>query len=174
MSVVSLKQLQTLRPAWRQAGLRLVVTNGVFDLLHRGHIEYLEQARALGDLLVVGLNSDASTRAIKGPRRPLLTEDDRAYMLSALRCVDYVTIFPQATAEVLVQTLQPDIYVKGGDYAQSDHDHLVPDLNRLPEARVVRQYHGQVLLLPYLPGYSTTALIARIRDHLSMDKKECG
>ncbi len=173
MSVVSLEQLQTLRPAWYQAGLRLVVTNGIFDLLHRGHIEYLEQARALGDVLVVGLNSDASTRAIKGSLRPLMAEDDRACILAALRCVDYVTIFAQRTAEVLVQTLQPDIYVKGGDYARSRQGSLEPSFDRLPEARVVQQYQGQVLLLPYRAGYSTTTIITRIVARFShMDEHE--
>lgn len=162
MGVVSLDVLQTLRPAWRLRSQRLVLTNGVFDLLHSGHVQYLEQARTLGDILLVGINSDASTRAIKGAARPLMAEADRAYVLAALRCVDYVTIFTQSTAEVLVQLLQPEVYVKGGDYALAGPAMDVPDSVRLPEARVVQSYGGRVELLPYQAGYSTTALIERI------------
>jgi rfaE bifunctional protein nucleotidyltransferase chain/domain len=135
----------------------------VFDLLHVGHVAYLEQARALGDVLVVAINSDSSTRALKGPQRPLMPEDDRARMLAALRCVDYVTLFAEHTAEVVVAALQPDYYVKGGDYARAPG---VPDAavdeDRLPEARVARARGGQVVLLPYRAGYSTSALIERI------------
>jgi D-glycero-beta-D-manno-heptose 1-phosphate adenylyltransferase len=162
MSVVSLDTLQTLRATWRCDGLRLVLTNGVFDLLHSGHVRYLEQARALGDLLVIGINSDASARAVKGSLRPLVSEENRAYLLAALRWVDYVTIFPEFTAEVLVETLQPEVYVKGGDYGRTEQNAQVIDTMRLPEARVVQAYGGQVVLLPYLSGHSTTALIGRI------------
>ncbi|NJP05813.1 MAG: adenylyltransferase/cytidyltransferase family protein [Chloroflexaceae bacterium] len=142
----------------------MVFTNGVFDLLHSGHVFYLEEARRLGDILVVGINSDASTRAIKGPTRPLISEHDRAYMLAALRTVDYVTIFSETTAEALVDTLRPDIYVKGGDYAldPAQRAALAVDVQRLPEARVVMAYGGQVQLIPTRQGCSTSALIARI------------
>lgn len=170
--MIASDNIQMLREAWRQAGRTVVLTNGVFDLMHSGHVRYLEQARSLGDVLVVGLNSDASTRANKGPRRPLVPQEERAYMLASLRCVDYVTIFDQPTAEELVARLRPDIYVKGGDYAvpggsggngvQPDRDSLRVDERRLPEARVVRGYGGQVLLLPYHAGLSTSALIERI------------
>jgi rfaE bifunctional protein nucleotidyltransferase chain/domain len=162
MSVVSLDTLQTMRATWRREGLRLVFTNGVFDLLHSGHVRYLEQARTLGDLLVIGINSDASTRALKGSWRPLVSEEHRAYLLSALRWVDYVTIFAESTAEALVATLQPEVYVKGGDYGRTEQNAQVVDTSRLPEARVVQTYGGQVMLLPYLSGHSTTALIGRI------------
>lgn len=168
MGIIALNELLTLREAWRHAGQQCIFTNGVFDLLHVGHVHYLEQARSLGHVLVVGLNSDTSTRAIKGPTRPLLPEQERAYLLAALRCVDYVTIFAQQTAEALIAALQPDIYVKGGDYAAPAHpaatemaDLAVDDV-RLPEARIVRGYGGQVRLLPYRAGCSTTALIERI------------
>src|SRR5690606_6559395 len=100
-----------------RAGRRLVFTNGAFDLLHAGHVTYLQAARALGDLLVVGLNSDASVRGYKGPSRPLVPETQRGIVLAALRAVDYVTLFAAPTAEALVEALRPDIYVKGGDYA---------------------------------------------------------
>jgi rfaE bifunctional protein nucleotidyltransferase chain/domain len=163
MPVVSRDELPGLRARWQRAGQRVVFTNGVFDLLHVGHVAYLEEARALGDVLVVGLNSDTSTRAIKGPQRPLAPEEARAYVLAALRCVDWVTIFSEPTAEALVAALQPAVYVKGGDYASAPGDIASVDEARLPEARVVRQYGGQVALLPYRAGYSTSALLAKIR-----------
>lgn len=168
MTVVTIHHLLALRPQWRQAGLRLVLTNGVFDLLHRGHIEYLTQARAMGDVLVVGINSDASTRALKGPSRPLMPAADRAYLLAALRMVDYVAVFAELTAETLVQSLQPELYVKGGDYAVTDAAVPIIDHARLPEARVVQAYGGQVVLLPYCAGYSTSDLLARIVAHCGL------
>ena len=160
MSVLSLPDLVALRAKWHAQGLRVVLTNGVFDLIHAGHVGYLAQARALGDLLVVALNSDASTRAIKGDLRPIVAETDRAALLAALRPVDYVTIFPEPTAEVVVAALHPDVYVKGGDYATDSTG--TPDLARLPEGRIVAAYGGQVVLLPYAEGRSTSALITRI------------
>lgn len=183
--IVPLQILQE-RIAERQTqGERAVFTNGVFDLLHFGHLSYLGQARALGEMLIVGVNSDESTRAIKGPRRPLVPEDERAGLLAALTCVDYVTIFSDNTAEALLRALTPAIYVKGADYAGSDRradDYLLapdelravlggdaalhPELagleRRLPEARVVAEYGGSLALLTYLPGHSTTELIERI------------
>lgn len=164
MPVIALTVLAALRSGWSTAGQRVVLTNGVFDLLHVGHVDYLEQARALGDVLIVGMNSDASTRALKGSSRPLMPEGARAYVLAALRCVDYVTIFGERTAEALVTALQPDVYVKGGDYATAGQDALVVDDHRLPEARIVREYGGQVCLLPYRAGYSTTVLLERLLD----------
>lgn len=168
----------------RAGGERVIFTNGCFDLLHLGHVSYLRQARELGDLLVIGLNSDDSTRRLKGPARPLTPEGDRAKVLAALACVDYVTIFADNTAERLVARLRPDVYVKGADYAGTAERSLYrltaadlrrvlvgdaarfPQLaglgQRLPEARVVAEYGGEVALLPYLPGHSTTELIQRI------------
>jgi rfaE bifunctional protein nucleotidyltransferase chain/domain len=159
MPAIGLAELLSLREGWRQAGRCLVFSNGVFDLLHAGHVEYLNRARALGDVLVLGINSDASVRAIKGPRRPLVPEAQRAAVLSALRCVDYVTLFAEPTAEALLAALQPEIYVKGADYATAEG---LPDATRLPEAQVVLAQGGRVALLPYRPGLSTSALIARI------------
>lgn len=159
MPLVSLDELVVLRESWRDGGRRVVLTNGVFDLLHAGHVGYLTQARALGDLLVVAMNSDSSVRAIKGPLRPLTPEADRATLLSTLRCVDYVAIFDTATAESVVAALCPDIYVKGGDYADPSG---APDLDRLPEARIAHAYGAQVVLIPYAPGRSTSALIQLI------------
>jgi rfaE bifunctional protein nucleotidyltransferase chain/domain len=158
--MTTLDDLQALRQGWRERGLRLVLTNGVFDLLHAGHVGYLQQARALGDVLVVALNSDASVRAIKGPLRPLTPEGDRAALLAALRCVDAVTIFGEPTAEAVVEALRPEVYVKGGDYALGEGG--LPDLDRLPEARAVLAYGGEVRLLPYAAGRSTSELIRLI------------
>jgi rfaE bifunctional protein nucleotidyltransferase chain/domain len=136
----------------------LVFTNGTFDLLHPGHVTYLQQARALGDALFIGLNSNTSVTALKGPRRPLLDEADRALMLSALACVDAVIIFGEPTAHNLIAALRPEIYVKGGDYS------LSPDQpgTVLPEAPLVQGYGGQVKLLPLKEGHSTSTLIERI------------
>jgi rfaE bifunctional protein nucleotidyltransferase chain/domain len=175
MAAIDLETLLHLRATWQREGQRLVLTNGVFDLLHVGHVAYLQEARTLGDILVVALNSDESTRAIKGPPRPLMPEQARAQVIAALRCVDCVTIFAQRTAEALLDALRPEIYVKGGDYARHDVPGQVAmenvDENRLPEARVVRGYGGQVVLLPYQPGYSTSELLARIGSmHESRDK----
>jgi rfaE bifunctional protein nucleotidyltransferase chain/domain len=151
--LLALPSLVARVAALRGAGGRLVVTNGCFDLLHVGHVRYLQAARQLGDFLAVGLNSDASVRALKGPERPLVPEDERAEVLAALACVDAVVIFAEPTAEGLVARLRPEIYVKGDDYAEAE----------LPEARVVGAYGGKVRLLPTVPGASTSALVQRIR-----------
>ncbi|GAC1432469.1 MAG: adenylyltransferase/cytidyltransferase family protein [Ktedonobacteraceae bacterium] len=146
----------------QKAGERGVFTNGCFDLIHLGHVRYLQEARRRGDFLVLGLNSDTSTRKLKGPGRPYVPELERAEILAALSCIAYVTIFDEPTAGPLVALLQPAIYIKGGDYASSTQDGT-PDMSRLPEAHVVQEYGGSVQLIPYLPGHSTTALIAKIR-----------
>jgi D-beta-D-heptose 7-phosphate kinase/D-beta-D-heptose 1-phosphate adenosyltransferase len=145
----------------QQAGERCVFTNGCFDLLHLGHVRYLGDARALGDFLVLGLNSDESTRQLKGPGRPLVPENERAEILAALEFIDYVTIFGETKACDLLEELRPDIYVKGGDYAGASNDK--PDLSRLQEAGTVMAYGGTVRLIPYLPNHSTTELIAAIK-----------
>ena len=147
----------------RQAhGERGVFTNGCFDLVHLGHVRYLQEARSLGDFLILALNSDESTRQLKGPGRPLVPERERAEILAALRCIDYVTIFSDATASNLVGLLQPAVYVKGGDYAGAQGN--TPDMNRLPEAKVVQAYGGEVRLIPYIANHSTTELIAKIKQ----------
>jgi D-beta-D-heptose 7-phosphate kinase/D-beta-D-heptose 1-phosphate adenosyltransferase len=159
--IVSRAELLRLREEWRAAGRRVVFTNGCFDLLHLGHIRYLQEARALGDLLVLGLNTDSSVRQFKGPKRPLVPEDERAEVMNALRPVDYVVLFEEPTAEQIVAELQPDIYVKGGDYSAGESS--VPG-KPLPEAEVVRRYGGGVKLIQFLPGHSTTELIQKILD----------
>jgi rfaE bifunctional protein nucleotidyltransferase chain/domain len=148
--------------ARRQAsGQRGVFTNGCFDLLHLGHVRYLQEARKLGDFLVLALNGDESVHALKGPGRPLVPASERAEILAALACIDYVTVFPETTANALLDLLQPAIYVKGGDYVNAQSGE--PDLARLPEARSVLAYGGAIHLIPYLPGHSTTELIAAIK-----------
>lgn len=132
----------------------VVFTNGVFDLLHRGHVEYLAEARRLGASLVVGVNSDASTRRLgKGEERPINPASDRAAVLAALACVDLVVVFDEDTPAALLDELRPPIYAKGGDYT----------LERLPEAAQVRQWGGRAVVLGHRPGCSTTALIERLR-----------
>src|SRR5437867_2402185 len=128
----------------QQAGEHGVFTNGCFDLLHLGHVRYLQEARTLGDFLILGLNDDAGVRRLKGPGRPLVPEQERAEILVALTCIDYVTIFDEPTASALVQLLQPTIYVKGGDYLNVRGSE--PDTSRLPEAKVVQAYGGLVRL----------------------------
>jgi rfaE bifunctional protein nucleotidyltransferase chain/domain len=140
--------------ARRRSGMRVVFTNGVFDLLHPGHVRYLAAARRLGDVLVVGINSDRSVRRLdKGADRPLVSEGDRAEVIAALEAVDYVTIFDEDTPYALVRALQPDVLVKGGDWAR----------DRIVGADVVLARGGRVRSLPFASGYSTTALLERAR-----------
>ncbi|MBI3925963.1 MAG: D-glycero-beta-D-manno-heptose 1-phosphate adenylyltransferase [Armatimonadetes bacterium] len=138
----------------RSSGARVVFTNGCFDLLHAGHVETLLRARCEGDALVVGLNSDASVRRLKGPRRPLTREEDRAFLVAALECVDYVVVFPEDTPIETIRQLRPDVHVKGGDYRPED----------LPEGEVVRSYGGRVVIAPVIPGLSTTRLERALRE----------
>lgn len=158
----ALDVLVQLREQWRADDRVVVFTNGIFDLLHLGHLQYLQAARALGEILIVGLNSDSSTRQLKGPLRPLVPEAERAAMLLGLRPVDYVTFFDDRTAERLVGALQPDVYVKGGDYSIAGANGVRSRGKQLPEAGIVDGYGGRVELIPYLPGHSTTELIERI------------
>ncbi len=148
--------------ALHATGLRVVCTNGVFDLLHIGHLRYLQAARALGDVLLVGVNSDSSTRRLKGASRPLVPQAERAELLAGLACVDLVTIFDEDTAEELVRVAQPEVYVKGGDYAAIRDVGTSPAAKLLPEANIVRAQGGDVVLIPYVPGHSTSALIEHI------------
>jgi len=150
-----LPQATEYRERQRAAGRRVVLTNGVFDLLHTGHIHSLQQARARGDALIVALNADASVRALKGPTRPVQSERERAFALGALACVDAVVIFgtPRLTAEI--RALRPDVYCKAGDYTLEKLD---------PGERTALEEAGtRIEFIPFLPGFSTTALIERIR-----------
>jgi D-beta-D-heptose 7-phosphate kinase/D-beta-D-heptose 1-phosphate adenosyltransferase len=154
------ERLAMVLQAHRQRHERIVFTNGCFDLLHVGHIHYLQHARALGERLIVGLNDDASVRRLKGEGRPVIPQDERARILAALTCVDYVTIFSESTPLALIQLLRPDILVKGGDYT--------------PETVVgrdeVEAYGGMVHIAPYIPGVSTTALVDTIVQRHSMSE----
>lgn len=133
--------------------MRTVLTNGCFDILHVGHLRYLQAAKALGDELVVGLNSDASVRLLKGPDRPLNPQDERREMLLGLKCVDRVVIFDERTADQLIETVHPAIYAKGGDYS----------LENLPEAATIQRLGIEFVALPFVAGRSTSSLLARLR-----------
>jgi D-beta-D-heptose 7-phosphate kinase/D-beta-D-heptose 1-phosphate adenosyltransferase len=138
----------------RRSGGKVVFTNGCFDLLHRGHLSLLREARKLGDVLVVGVNSDASARRVKGPGRPVTPEEDRVELLEALPCVNHVVVFDEDTPEALIRRVKPDLHVKGGDHAG----------NRLIEESVVKEFGGEVVVLPLLPGRSASATIEHIRS----------
>lgn len=153
---------QELAPVLAMAttnGKIVAFTNGCFDILHAGHVRYLTAAKKLGDILVVGLNSDESVRKLKGCGRPVNQSADRAEVLAGLRAVDHVVIFEEDTAEEIVRQLHPDIYVKGGDYS----------LDRLPEAAIVASYGGRTVLVPLVEGRSTTNVIQRLRQQDKAD-----
>jgi D-beta-D-heptose 7-phosphate kinase / D-beta-D-heptose 1-phosphate adenosyltransferase len=151
--VADLSRLEALLELHRRQGRRIVFTNGCFDILHRGHISYLNRAKNPGDILVVGVNSDASVRRLKGPERPINSLEDRVQVLSALTCVDYLAAFDGDTASDLIRMVRPDVFVKGGDYTKE----------RLPEAPVVESLGGTVRILPFVDNRSTTAIIERIK-----------
>lgn len=151
--VADVGRLVTLAEGYRRQGRRIVFTNGCFDIIHRGHVTYLSRAKALGDVLVVGVNADEGIRRLKGPGRPINALDDRAEVLAALSCVDHVIAFAEDTPAALIRALRPDLYVKGGDYT----------LDRLPEAALVDELGGEVRILPYVDDSSTTGIIERIR-----------
>ncbi len=147
-------KLPAWREQWRRAGKKLVATNGCFDLLHLGHVTYLETARQHGDALLVGVNSDASVRELKGPDRPINGESDRASVVAALQSVDGVLIFAEKTATRFLALAQPDIYIKGGDYT-------LETLNQ-EERRTVENTGGKIVIIPFVPGKSTTSLLEKI------------
>jgi D-glycero-beta-D-manno-heptose 1-phosphate adenylyltransferase len=150
---VTVAEAATFVARVRAAGGVVVFTNGVFDLLHPGHLRYLQRGRDLGDALVVGINSDRSVREVKGPDRPITPEGERAELLAALTCVDGVVIFDESTPHALIATLQPDILVKGADWAEE----------AIVGRDIVEARGGRVVRVPVEPGYSTTAIISRIR-----------
>lgn len=152
-NLFSLESAQAWRERLRAEGKTLVVTNGHFDLLHVGHLDYLEKARALGDALLVGVNGDPSSGRLKGSGRPIVPASERARLLAALNPVSAVIIFQEDTADTLLDALRPEVYVKGGDY----HD------KPLPERPMIERNGGRVVLIDYLPDHSTSALIQRIK-----------
>ena len=137
----------------RKAGRKIVFTNGCFDILHRGHIEYLSSAADLGDVFIIGLNSDDSVRKIKGENRPAVDEDSRALILAAFEFVDYLVLFSEDTPSELMLALRPDVWVKGGDYK---------NIEDLPEYRIAIENGGEVIVLPFVEGYSTTDIYNKI------------
>jgi rfaE bifunctional protein nucleotidyltransferase chain/domain len=150
--ILSAAELAEVRDGLEAAGKRLVFTNGCFDLLHVGHVRYLQAARELGDMLVVAVNGDESVRALKGPTRPVNPEADRAEVLAGLGCVDLVTIFPDVRATELIRSVRPHLYVKGGDYT--------PDSLDADERAALAEVGAEVQILPLVPGRSTTKILA--------------
>jgi len=148
------QELAAVRDEFAAAGQRLVFTNGCFDLLHVGHVRYLQAARALGDALLVAVNGDVSVRALKGPTRPINNEEDRAEVLGALACVDYLTIFHTERVTELVQIIRPQIYAKGGDYTVASLD--------AGERGALEAVGAEIRILPLVPGKSTTGILARV------------
>lgn len=153
MILTSIEDVEDLRRSLRESNEQVVFTNGVFDILHAGHVTYLEQARALGTVLVVGVNSDDSVRRLKGPERPVNPLDDRLTVLNALRCIDYVVSFDDDTPLRLITALVPSVLVKGGDYMR----------DTVVGADVVEEHGGRVVIMPLLEGRSTTGIINRVR-----------
>lgn len=152
--IIPWDKLAEWRARFRAGGKKLVVTNGCFDILHPGHVTYLETARNFGDALLIGVNSDEATRQLKGPNRPVNSQDDRATVLAALESVSAVCIFAEKTATRFLERAQPDIYVKGGDYT-------LETLNQ-DERRAVETAGGTIKLVPFVPGKSTTAILEKI------------
>jgi rfaE bifunctional protein nucleotidyltransferase chain/domain len=154
--IIEMDELAERARRLRVAGEKLVATNGCFDLLHVGHVRYLQAARALGDALAVGLNGDQSVRELKGIGRPVNNEGDRAEVLAALECVDFVTIFPEKRATRFIEAARPAIYVKGGDYRSDTLD--------AEEQALLREFGAKVRILPFVPGYSTSELLGKLRQ----------
>jgi D-beta-D-heptose 7-phosphate kinase/D-beta-D-heptose 1-phosphate adenosyltransferase len=157
--VYSLSALKTEIKFWRETGKSIVFTNGCFDLLHRGHVEYLWKAKSMGDILIIGLNSDASVRRLKGAGRPLTSEEDRLYMLSHLDMVDAVCLFSEDTPLSIISEVQPDVLVKGGDYS----------IHEIVGREIVERRGGKVITVPVVKGKSTSNLIDQIQK-LSRNK----
>lgn len=151
--LIQADDIEALCAILHRAGQRIVFTNGCFDILHAGHVEYLNKARSFGDCLVLGLNTDTSVRGNKGPSRPINNELNRAKVAGALQAVDYVVLFGEKTAENLIAKVKPDVYVKGGDYT----------LATLPEAKIVQSYGGRVEFIQMVAGCSTTNVIKKIQ-----------
>ena len=155
MSKTKVKKIESLLPiinALKKEGKKIITTNGVFDILHVGHIRYLQEAKALGDILIVAINEDSSVKRLKGEARPLNSQEDRAEALAALECVDFVTFFSEDTPIELLEKIKPDIHTKGGDY----------QLDQIVEKEVVEQNKGKIVILREVGGFSTTNLINKI------------
>lgn len=152
MTCIKLEELKKIVNKLKKEGKKVVFTNGCFDILHIGHVKYLEEAKKLGDMLIVGVNSNESVRLLKGKRRPIMPEEERAEIVAALKCVDYTVIFYETNPENLIAKFKPDIHVKGGDYA----------INEIPETKLVESFGGKTVILKEIEGKSTSALIQKI------------
>ena len=152
--IKTISELQRIVEKLKKQSKKIVTTNGIFDILHVGHVRYLQEAKKWGDVLIVAVNSDSSTRKIKGPERPLNKENDRAEVLAALECVDFVTIFNEETPIEILGVIKPNTHIKGGDY----------EPGQLVEADVVRRNGGEVHIVDKVEGYSTTGFVHRIMD----------
>ena len=153
--VIDRKNIGNVVTTLKAEGKKIVFTNGCFDILHVGHVRYLNEAKALGDILILGLNSDSSVKSLKGSNRPINNESDRAEVLSALKAIDYVVIFDEKTAENIVGEVKPDIYAKGGDYS----------IDTLPEAKIVAEHGGKTVLLQLVDGKSSTNIINKCKEN---------
>ena len=153
--VIDRKNIGNVVTTLKAEGKKIVFTNGCFDILHVGHVRYLNEAKALGDNLILGLNSDSSVKSLKGSNRPINNESDRAEVLSALKAIDYVVIFDEKTAENIVGEVKPDIYAKGGDYS----------IDTLPEAKIVAEHGGKTVLLQLVDGKSSTNIINKCKEN---------
>ncbi|MDD5542560.1 MAG: D-glycero-beta-D-manno-heptose 1-phosphate adenylyltransferase [Acidobacteriia bacterium] len=158
--ILTLNEFLPERKRLAESGLKLVFTNGCFDLLHPGHVEYLEKARALGDRLIVAINTDESVRSVKGPSRPIIPQEERAEVLAALAAVDYVTFFEEATPQHIIRSILPDILVKGSDWALHD----------IVGRKEVEAAGGQVVSIDVVPGYSTSAILDTVRSRFGSKK----
>ena len=152
--VIEREELSRLIEESRSDGLKIVFTNGVFDILHAGHLDYLKRSKKLGDILIVGVNTDESAKAIKGPDRPFNSEEDRAALLAGLECVDYVALFSEGTPINMISSVRPDLLVKGADYSADE----------VVGKAVVESYGGRVELIPFKEGFSTSSLIEKIKS----------
>jgi glycerol-3-phosphate cytidylyltransferase len=153
MSVLTREEAKNKITALKNAGKRIVLTNGCFDILHVGHVRYMKEAKALGDVLIVGINSDESVKRLKGENRPIVPQNERAEMLDALETVDYVVIFDEDTPEEIIRELRPNIQAKGGDYKESD----------VIETKALDEYGGELKILQLVDGASTTNILEKIR-----------
>ena len=152
--IISLEEIGSRVRFWRKESRKLVFTNGCFDILHSGHVRYLQTAASFGYILLLGLNSDSSVRNLKGPRRPILTQDDRAYLLSAIEAIDFIVIFDEETPARLIQSVNPDVLVKGGDYFPED----------VVGYDTVTENGGCVKIVPYIEGKSTSGIVNSILE----------
>ena len=151
----SLKDLKTKLSIWRENGEKIIFTNGCFDIIHKGHIQVLANAADLGDRLIIGLNSDISVQKLKGLNRPIVEEDARAFLLASLNFVDAVVLFSEETPINLITTLKPNILAKGGDYA----------INSIAGYKEVKEYNGEVIIVPFVDGFSSTSIIEKIKNN---------